>query len=579
MEQKYTYKPYLASVLKPTKVRMQSLRVKGTLLSTYVCSACEANSDYYFPGTKALKHAKKITFDMNVDTGEIVSRVLKLLKHVKPQKFFLNSQTVFKYIEKFSIFQHLDLFSNLKAFGVRMDGALFETKTAELVAHWILKAANIRTLHLSLEKISVSDEGLSKLIGKLEHLRYLENLIFKVPSANMTDVEFSEFADKSVAICKKLKKLVIEANANRTLGNEAMVSLGSALTNKTTIETFELNILGTAVGFHGLESVLNSLATNTKLSSFVLRANEVPRLDELLPSFFEHHAELVTVGLDFTNSSKIEEEVLRGIHDGVSGLPNLVKYTLNAGGCHALKGPGTIYLTGCIGLFTNIKHLKVTFCNFLEGLKHTVTCLDNIEENLARLTKLESLYLDFNNCTEWFENIKARPTTFLDRIQELTELRSLSLNIRKTMIDSSQIQRLQSSVLQLKKLKTFELDISFCQNIEDKDIRTLMMTLNSNLDLEEFVINADSVKYNQNNLSSDIQQILKNSKSIRRMSFTLKKNLTKKEGLQIVQNLEKLFPHIDLAIIGGRAFTVVKYPSNNAAMTGGRKSNFGSRHD
>jgi hypothetical protein len=148
------------------------------------------------------------------------------------------------------------------------------------------------------------------------------------------------------------------------------------------------------------------------------------------------------------------------------------------------------------------------------------------------------------------------------------------------MIDSSQIQRLQAAVLQLKKLKTFELDISFCQNIEDKDIRGLMMTLNSNLDLEEFVINADSVKYNQNNLSSDIQQILKNSKSIKKMSFTLKKNLTKKEGLQIVQNLEKLFPHIDLAIIGGRAFTVVKYPSNqSSAMTSSRKSNFGSKHD
>lgn len=563
----------------PTKVRMQSLKVKGTCLSTYVCSACEANSDYYFPSRKALKHAKKITFDMNVDSGEIVFKVLTLLKHIKPQKFFFNSQTVFKYIEKFSIFSHLDLFSNLKAFGVRMDGALFEPKTADLVGSWIIKAANVRTLHISLEKISVTDEGLSKLITLFVHLKHLENFIFKVPSANMTDLEFTQFAEKSITNSRKLKKLIIEANANRTLGNDGMVALGTALADKKSIENFELNILGTAVGFHGLESVLSSLSTNPRLNSFALKANEVPRLDELLPPFFEHHQELTAVNLDFTNSSKIEEEVLRGIHDGVSGLPNLVKYTLNAGGCHALKGPGTIYLTGCIGLFTNIKHLKVTFCNFLEGLKHTVTCLDNLEENLARLTKLESLYMDFNNCTEWFENIKARPSTFIDRLQDLQELRSLSLNIRKTMIDSSQIQRLQGSVLQLKKLKTFELDVSFCQNIEDKDIRGLMMTLNSNLGLEEFVINADSVKYNQNNLSSDIQQILKNSTTIKRMSFTLKKNLTKKEGLQMVQNLEKMFPHIDLAIIGGRAFTVVKYPSNNNAMTGGRKSNFGSRHD
>jgi len=143
------------------------------------------------------------------------------------------------------------------------------------------------------------------------------------------------------------------------------------------------------------------------------------------------------------------------------------------------------------------------------------------------------------------------------------------------MIDSNHLQKLQNAVLNIKGLKSFELDLSFCKYIDEKDLRSVLLNLPMNLELENLVINADDVRYNQAILSQDIQTVIRDSKSLKSMRFSLKKNLTKKEGLALISSMEKLFPYFNLAITGGRAFTVVKPPSFGATHNTNRKSVFG----
>ena len=123
----------------------------------------------------------------------------------------------------------------------------------------------------------------------------------------------------------------------------------------------------------------------------------------------------------------------------------------------------------------------------------------------------------------------------------------------------------------LKNLKSFEIDISFCKFLSDKDLRGFMFSLTQNLPLQRLIIHADDVKYNQAMLAQDITNIIENSKSLVELEFSLRKNLTRKEGLALVASFEEKYPTFLLKITGGRAFTVVKPPSINNTL---RKSPF-----
>ena len=146
--------------------------------------------------------------------------------------------------------------------------------------------------------------------------------------------------------------------------------------------------------------------------------------------------------LDFTNSSEINEDKLKALQDTVVTLPKLESYSLNANGCHDLKGPGTYYLIESLGLFSALKECNFKLTNFLEAHEDYNKCLDILEESVPKLKTVEILTLDFNGCADWFTEVKGKPNFFLGRLNELPNLRKVSLNLRKTLISNSEMKKL-----------------------------------------------------------------------------------------------------------------------------------------
>jgi hypothetical protein len=575
MHSKQDYKPYFQALTKPTKLKVQKSKLRQTRFATFACAPAENNSSYYFPKKESLKFIKKLIFEISSDTGEVVPNMMKYMKHTKPNKFVISSQSIYKFYDKIEMFKHLDFFSALNGLALRIEGALFYEKTAHLLMNWLYKSPNLKSLSVSIEKGSVIAESLAMFMSSFEGLQKLETLIFKTPSTDLTDHEIKQLAGNTITTLDKLKNLIIEINSNRNLTNDGVQALGESLKSKSLLEKFELNILGTTVGKEGLESLMKSLDDKKKLKKLVLRVNEVPEFSDVLAEFLKKHEGVASLALDFANSSKINGEGLRELQETVATMPALKQYILNMNGCHALKGAGTYYLSDCIGLFGHLKELKVYFTSFLETWESGDKCLDYLEESVAKLTKLEFLHLDFNGCTDWFVEVRSRDNTFLEKIGHLQKLTKLALNLRKTFIDSNHLQKLQNAVLGLKGLKSFELDLSFCKYIDEKDVRSMLLILPTTLELEELNINADDVRYSQTHLAQDVQNVIRGSKSLKTMALSFRKTLTKKEGLNLIAAMEKLFPFFTLNITGGRAFTVVKPPSFGSAHNPNKRSAFG----
>jgi len=524
---------------------------------------------YLLPKKQCLKYTKKFVFGFDADTNKKHSKqILSLIKSARPTRLTVTSTAVYKIIEKLDIFKWLNNTSNLINLNFSIEGGLIEQEIAKVIFFLLLRSPNLQSLSFDLKRCSLKPESMNQITDGLIIQTGLKDFVYNVSSTDISDQEIAHLADNMVSLfghLHNLRSLIISLGANRRVTDEGIETLANLVSGFKQLSIFKLDVVGTSVTAIGLKHLLDSLTHNTNLDTFFIHANEISNIYFVLSNFFEGQPNLSQIGLDLSNDSQIDYETLKVIQTSVAKLPKLKSYILNVDGCHSLKETGTFYIPESLGIFKSLKELEIHFASFLEDEDKGQVALEALIKSISTLSQLESLMFDFSSCSDWFtEDDNEIQEIFLASFPLMTNLKSLSLNFKKSQINPLTIQKLLDSLSNLKQLTSFEIDLSFCKSVKEKDLRAILLYLAGSLQLVTLKIYADDINYDENKLSADIHLAVKSSVTLKELYISLKKTLMGRQAVSLVTKFEPKHPGFDLSVKGGQAFTIIKPGSRNA---------------
>lgn len=535
---------------------------------------------YLVPKKECLKYVRKVVFGFDSESSRKEARkVLRHVKYSRPTGLTISATSIYKLTEKLDLLTYINNSSNLTHLCFRIEGGLIEQEITNILYILLLRSPNLKFLSLDLRRCSIRGDSLIHFLNGLVVQSKLSELIFNVSYADIGDQEIAHLAETlSQPVCKLqcLKSIIMSLKANRRVTNEGIIPLADYLNTLNELRTFKFDIVGTSVTAVGLKSLFDSLMSNKELDTFYIHASEIFNIYSVLTNFLEAQQNLSQVGLDLSHDSQIDLETLKIIQNAVAKLPRLVKYKLNVDGCHSLKEHGTFYVPESLKIFQSLKELEVHFASFIESEDRGLVALEALIESMSSLSQLESLVLDFSSCADWFtETDNEMQAKFLETFSLLKNLRSLALHFKKSQINPHNLQKLQSSLCDLKHLSSLELDLSFCKSVKEKDLKGILLHFASSLNLISLKVLADDINYDENKLGQDIHHIAKSSKTMQELYISLKKTLMGRQAATIVSKFEPKHPGFDLVVVGGKAFTVMPGTNQRYGFRPPVKSRFG----
>jgi len=552
---------------KVSNYKIKKLNLRHTRVCTFPLSQTGSKGLYLLPKKACFKYTKRFTFEFDGDSSrKSAIRALGVIKTARPTQLSIVSTGIYKLTEKLDLITWLNNPSNLSCLNFKIEGGLIENEIANLFFILLLRSPHLKSVFFDLKRCSIKPESINHIMEGLTIQSKLKDFVYNVTSADVSDPEITHMVEALLNPMNGLRNLesfIICLKANRRITDQGIESVANLLASLKRLVTFKFDMVSTSVTADGLKTLLNSLIKQQDLATFYIHASEISNIYSVLANFLESQPSLSQVGLDLSHDSQIDYETLKVIQTAVAKLPRLSKYKFNVDGCHSLKEGGTLYVPESLSVFQSLKELEVHFASFLDSEEGGQVALDTLITSMSHLGQLESLLFDFSSCSEWFietgNEIQAR---FLDAFPLLKNLRSLSLNFKKSQLNSNNLQKLLTSLGDLKQLTYLELDLSFCRSIKEKDLRGALLHLAGSLNLTTLKILADDIDYDENKLSTDIHLAVKSSATLKELYISLKKTLMGRQAMSLVNKFEPKHPGIDLSIQGGKAFTILR-PNNN----------------
>lgn len=553
---------------KVSSYKIKTLNLRHYRTSVFQLLPNQSKGAYLLPKKECLKYTKKFTFGFDADSNRKQARqILSLVKSARPTSLTISSIAIYKLIDKLDIFSFLNNSSNLSRLNFAIEGSFIEHEIANVFNLLLLRSPNLKSLAINLKSCSLKPGAINQIVDGLMIQNKLENLVYNVSSADIGDQELLHAVQKLKSEANSLlnlKSLILSLRANRRVTDEGIEAIANLVSSLNKLLIFRVDLVNTSVTTNGLKTLLDGLNHNFDLHTFVLHASEISNLSSVLPSFFQAQPNLTQVSLDLSNDSKMDYDTLKAIQTSVASLPKLNKYKISVEGCHRLKEIGTFYVPESLGIFKSLRELEVHFASFLENEDKGQVVLESLIQSMSALSQLEALTLDFSTCSDWFtETEDDIQEKFLGSFPLMSNLKSLSLNFRKSQINPHIIQKLLSCLCQLKHLKSFEIDLSFCKSVKEKDLRGILLHLAGNLQLVTLKIHADDINYDENKLNTDIQLAVNSSLTLRELYISLKRTLMGRQAASLVSKFEPKHPGFNLSVKGGQAFTVIKPGAHN----------------